>query len=146
MDDIMAGRAPNAGRLCGYCYHPLGKDRNLCPHCERSVTERPPAERVADPVIAMYRAGLSREALAVRGIAWGGLTIGVVVALLPVAFVGAAWWTIAALFGIMAFFYIASANLANSLGDAIGFRWGQSLLSRRWRRFVDERDGDAGPV
>ncbi len=140
MDDILGGKAPNAGRFCGYCYHPLAEGRDLCPHCGRSSLEWAPVSRIPDEVLAMYRAERSREGWVVRSIAWGGLTLGVVLGLLPLAFAGAAWWTILAFFGIMGFFYVLSANLANSLGDALGYRWGQSLLRRRWERFVRDRD------
>ena len=76
----------------------------------------------------------------VRTIAWGGLTVGVIVALLPLAFGGVAWWNVTAFFGLLAFFYLLSANLANSLGDAMGYRWGQAIVRREWERFIAERD------
>ena len=47
-------------------------------------------------------------------------------------------------FGLLAFFYLFSANLANSLGDALGWRWGQSVIRRRWAKLVAERDGVSG--
>jgi len=89
----------------------------------------------------MYRAQRSREGWTVRGIAWGGLTLGVVLGLLPLTFYGVNWWTVMAFFGAMALFYIGSANLANSVGDAVGYRWGQSELRRRWEAFVRAREG-----
>jgi hypothetical protein len=92
----------------------------------------------------MHRRRRGREGIAVRTIAWAGLATGVVLALLPLAFAGVSWWSVGLFFGIMFFFYVFSANLANSVGDAIGYRWGQSLLRRRWERFVRERD--APPV
>jgi hypothetical protein len=39
------------------------------------------------------------------------------------------------------FFYLLSANLANSVGDSLGYRWGQAVFNRHWRRFVAKRDG-----
>ena len=77
----------------------------------------------------------------VRGIAWGGLTLGVVLGLLPLAFYGVSWWTLVGFFGLMLLFYIGSANLANSVGDAVGYRWGQSELRRRWEAFLRAREG-----
>ncbi len=79
-----------------------------------------------------------------RSFAWGGLAIGVIVALLPLAFAGVAWWSLVLFFGLLAFFYLFSANLANSLGDALGWRWGQSVIRRRWAKLVAERDGASG--
>ena len=45
------------------------------------------------------------------------------------------------IFALMLLFYIGSANLANTVGDAVGYRWGQSVLRRRWEAFVREREG-----
>lgn len=88
----------------------------------------------------MYRAQRSREALVVRGIAWGGLTLGVVLGLTPLAFYGVTWWSALAFAGTMGLFYIGSANLANSVGDSLGYRWGQATLRRRWQAFVRARE------
>lgn len=89
----------------------------------------------------MFQAQRSREGWVVRGTAWGGLTMGVVLGLLPLAFCGVSWWTVLAFFGTMLLFYIGSANLANSIGDTVGYRWGQSELRRRWEAFVGTREG-----
>ena len=140
LDDVLAGRAPAAGRFCGCCYHPLAAERETCPHCGRSAAAWPPATSIPAAVLEMHRLRRSREGMVVRSIAWGGLTVGVVLALLPLAFAGVSWWTVVSFFGIMAGFYLLSANLANSLGDALGYRWGQSVVRRRWARFVAIRD------
>jgi uncharacterized membrane protein YbhN (UPF0104 family) len=95
-----------------------------------------------EAVFAMYRAQRSREGWTVRGIAWVGLTLGVVLGLLPLALFEVHWWTLLAFFGLMLLFYIGSANVANSVGDAAGYRWGQSVLRRRWEAFVRTREGD----
>ena len=42
--------------------------------------------------------------------------------------------------GLLVFFYLFSANLANSVGDALGYRWGQSIVRKRWAQLVTERD------
>ena len=93
----------------------------------------------------MHRKSRSREGMVVRGMAWGGLTVGVCLALVPVAFGGLKWWTAVGFFGLLGFFYLFSANLANSVGDSLGYDWGQSLLRKRWERFVRERDGESEP-
>ena len=89
----------------------------------------------------MFRSQRSREGWIVRGIAWSGLTLGVVLGLLPLAISGVNWWTALAFFGIMGLFYIGSANVANSVGDAVGYNWGQSELRKRWQAFVRAREG-----
>ena len=139
LDDILAGQAPNAGRFCGHCYHPLAPDRDLCAHCARSSAEQRPAESVPRAVIEMHRRRRGREGLVVRTIAWGGLTVGVIAALVPIAFGNITWLSVTAFFALLAFFYLLSANLANSLGDTLGYRWGQSLVRREWARFEQER-------
>jgi hypothetical protein len=141
LDDMLAGRAPNAGRFCGNCYHPLAPERNVCPHCGTAVAERPAVAAVPKEVIEAFRLRRGREGLVVRTFAWVGLAIGITVALLPLALVGVAWWTFVSFFGLMAFFYLLSANLANSVGDSLGYRWGQAVFRRRWRRFVAGRGG-----
>lgn len=147
IDDILAGRAPNAGQFCGYCYHPVAGDGDLCPRCGRSAAQWPAADALPYELLEMQRLRRKREGLVVRTFAWGGLTIGVVLALLPLAFAGVTWWSVALFFGLLGFFYVASANLANSLGDALGWRWGQSILRTRWERLVAQRDrgGDDAP-
>ena len=140
MADILAGNAPNAGRFCGYCYSPLAKEAHLCPHCGRSAGDWPPVTRVPEEVFAMYRAQRSREGWVVRTIAYGGLIAGIILGLLPIAIFAASWWSIIAFFAILGFFYVLAANLANSLGDAVAYRWGQRLVEHRWREFVRTRD------
>jgi len=144
LDDVLAGEAPNAGRFCGYCYHPLSPEREVCPHCGRLTADFPVVAAVPRAVIELHRRRRGREGVVVRTIAWGGLTVGVIVALLPLAFADVSWWSVLAFFGLLAFFYLLSANLANSLGDALGYRWGQSLVRREWGRFIASRDDQSG--
>lgn len=141
IDDVLAGRAPNAGRFCGYCYHPAAADGENCLQCGRSAIEWPPANALPGALLEMQRLRRRREGLVVRSVAWGGLTIGVVIALVPLAFAGVTWWSAALFFALLLLFYLLSANLANSLGDALGWRWGQSIIRRGWQRLVQERDG-----
>jgi hypothetical protein len=141
LDDILAGRAPNAGRFCGYCYNPLAPERASCGHCGRATEAVKPVDGLPRQVLEMHRRRRGREGLAVRSIAWGGLTLGVCLALVPIAFGGLTWWSAVLFFGLLGFFYLLSANVANSVGDAWGYAWGQSLMHRHWQRFLRERDG-----
>jgi hypothetical protein len=140
LDDMLDGRAPNAGRFCGNCYNPLAKERTACPHCDTTVAERPTVDAVPLEIIEAHRKRRGREGTVVRTIAWTGLTLGVIAALVPLAFAGVQWWTIALFFGLMLFFYLASANLANTVGDSLGYRWGQSLFRKRWEQHIAQRD------
>jgi hypothetical protein len=140
LDDMLDGRAPNAGRFCGYCYHPLPPERETCAHCGRSTGEWRPADSVPRAVIEMHRRRRGREGLVVRTIAWGGLTIGVIVSLLPFVFGDVSWVTVALFFGLLFGFYVLSANLANSVGDSLGYCWGQAIVRREWAKFNASRD------
>jgi len=139
MADILAGRAPNAGRFCGACFHPLARGEASCPHCGAATDDVLPVERIPWEVLAMFRAQRWREALAVRGMAYAGLLAGVVLSLLPIAFWGVRWWTVVLLFVVLGVAYIGAANLANTVGDALGYRWGRAVLRCRWQRFTAAR-------
>jgi hypothetical protein len=129
---VLEGRAPSAGRYCGACYHPLAADRTECPHCGTLTADVPPADALPSALIEAHRARRGREGTAVRTVAWAGLTLGVVLALLPLAFWGVTWWSVSLFFGIMFGFYLLSANLANTVGDAIGYRMGQAAFRKKW--------------
>jgi hypothetical protein len=136
---ILSGQAPNAGLFCGHCYHPLQRGEPSCPHCGTSTDRVPPLQHIPREVLEMFRAQRFREALAVRGIAYGGLLLGIVMSLMPIALADVHWWTVLAMFLVLAFSYVFFANLANSVGDALGYRWGQAVLRRRWQRFLARR-------
>lgn len=140
---MLAGRAPNAGRFCGNCYHPLSAQRETCPFCGIAVAAVPTVEAVPRVIIEAHRIRRGREGLVVRSFAWVGLTIGVIVALLPLIFAGVAWWTFLLFFVLMFGFYVASANLANWIGDALGYYWGQSIFRNRWQKHLAARDAQA---
>ncbi len=139
LDDMLAGRAPNAGRFCGNCYHPLSAQRDSCPHCGLSVAEVGTVDAVPREIIEAHKVRRGREGLVVRTFAWTGLTIGVFVALLPLILYDVQVWTFIAFFALMFGFYVASANLANWIGDAVGYRWGQAIFRQRWERHVAAR-------
>ena len=147
LDAVLAGRAPNAGRFCGNCYHPRQAKDDDCPHCGTSAAGAGTVESVPLEIIEAHRRRRGREGAVVRSIAWIGLTIGVVLALVPLAFAGVTWWSFTAFFGVMIFFYIFSANVANSLGDAWGYRWGLAIFRQAWERHLAARSdrsvGDA---
>jgi hypothetical protein len=140
LDEVLAGRAPNTGRFCGSCYHPLQADHAACAHCATPVAAVPAVAAVPLEIIEAHRRRRGREGAVVRTIAWAGLTIGVTLALVPLAFAGVTWWSVTLFFGLMVFFYILSANLANSVGDAWGYRWGLAIFRRAWHRHLAERD------
>jgi hypothetical protein len=152
LEDILRAQAPNAGRFCGNCYNPLALDAVQCSHCGLSTAQRPdadarsgrpsgrpPVRHIPPEVFAMFRAQRLREAIPVRSLAWGGLAAGLSLALFLMV-VLPFWWNVAAFVVSLGASYVAAANIANSLGDAIGYRWGQRVLEKRWQAFVQARD------
>lgn len=139
LQEAVKSPAANAGRLCGYCYDPLPPGRRRCNHCGLATSARPPADHIPSEVIAMFKAKRRREAWAVRSTFVGGLIVGLALAVLLMAILPG-WWKIVAFFLVLGAGYVAAANLANWLGDAIGYRWGQNTLDRRWRQFLARKD------
>jgi hypothetical protein len=145
LEDVLRGQAPNAGRFCGNCYNPLADDAEQCGHCGLSTTQHPPVHRIPREVFAMVRAQRLREAIPVRSLAWSGLAVGLSLALFLMV-VLPFWWNVGVSVVTFGASYIAAANIANWLGDALGYRWGQRALEKRWRAFVRERNRDANIV
>ena len=56
------------------------------------------------------------------------------------------WWNVLALVVTLVFGYVAAANIANWLGDALGYRWGRRVLEKRWQAYVRERDQTSSPL
>jgi len=160
LEDILRGQAPNAGLFCGNCYNPLAPSTGSgqaphaeqCGHCGLNTAQRPdadarsgrpsgrpPVRRIPPEVFAMFRAQRLREAIPVRSLAWVGLAAGLSLALFLMV-VLPFWWNVAVSVVAFGISYVAAANIANSLGDALGYRWGQRLLEKRWREFVEGRD------
>ena len=145
LDAMFAGEAPNAGRFCGYCYTPIDQQRTQCPHCERSVAEHAPAQRVPDEVLAMFRQLRRRESRIVNSFAYAGLLLGVL------TFIGVfyalftlnanVWWYV---FNI-ALLFILSRGLAGLLGgfvgDEVGFRYARRKLIKEWQEYEAKLSG-----
>jgi hypothetical protein len=139
LEDILRGQAPNAGRFCGNCYNPLADDAEQCGHCGLSTAKPPPVRQIPREVFGMLRAQRLREAIPVRSLAWGGLAAGLSLALFLMV-VLPFWWNVAVSVVAFGISYVAAANIANWLGDALGYRWGQRVLEKRWQAFVQGRD------
>lgn len=143
---VTRGEAPNAGRFCGHCYHPLGEQTEHCPHCDTSTSERVPVERVPDPVVEMLRAQRKTESRIVNGFAYLGLTIAVVGGLalvLGVPFLRSNLIWATAVYAIV--LVIGGRALAGVLGgyygDRIAYERARRRLRERWGEWVEEREG-----
>jgi len=147
LEDILRGQAPNTGRFCGNCYNPLADDTEQCGHCGLSTAQRPdgrppgrpPVRHIPPEVFGMLRAQRLREAIPVRSMAWGGLAAGLSLALFLMV-VLPFWWNVGASVVAFGISYVAAANIANWLGDALGYRWGQRVLEKRWQAFATKRE------
>jgi hypothetical protein len=131
---IYRGQEPNAGRFCGNCYNPLVED-GPCEHCGATGS----VERIPREVLIMIKAKHGREARVVRTIAYGGLLLAVIAASAGLIFISGNWG-IAAFILILIGGYFVSALLANSLGDAWGYAYGQKGLKEQWSKFVAHRE------
>jgi hypothetical protein len=131
---IYRGQEPNAGRFCANCYNPL-MESGHCNHCGATGS----VERVPREVLIMIKAKHGREARVVRTIAYGGLLLAMIAASAGLIFISGNWG-IAAFILILIGGYFVSALLANSIGDAWGYAYGQKGLADEWRRFVEQRN------
>lgn len=133
LEELVAGRSPNIGRFCGQCYTPLPTGHERCGHCGHGVAETAPLERLPQGVVAVFRAQRQREGMAVRLTFYSTLFLGIFASALGMAFLPF-WWNVVAFMGGLGGSYILSANVANTLGDALGYRWGRQAAQRQWQR------------
>ena len=75
---VSRGQAPNAGRFCGNCYTPIGRDTELCPHCREACdpagrTGRKPVSAVPGDLLDILRVQRSIESKWVNGFAYLGI-------------------------------------------------------------------------
>ncbi len=147
LEEYRAGRAPNVGRFCGYCYTPIDQQRERCAHCDRPVAQYPPVAGVPAEVREMFRRLRRRESLVVNGFAYLGLFSGVFIflAIIYVLFLVNAgiWWYVA---DIVLLFVLARALagiVGGFVGDELGYRYGRRKLAKEWHAY--EREQAATP-
>ncbi|HEX5940187.1 MAG TPA: hypothetical protein VFZ12_07485 [Dehalococcoidia bacterium] len=139
---IYRGQEPNAGRFCANCYNPL-VENGPCSHCGGSTawasrSRTGSVERIPREVLIMIRSKHGREARVVRTIAYGGLLLAMIAASAGLIFISGNWG-VAAFILILIGGYFVSALLANSVGDAWGYAYGQKGLQQEWQAFVEKR-------
>lgn len=143
LDAIGRGEAPNAGSFCGYCFTPLA-GRDACAHCGRPVSQTPPADRIPDEVLTMYRALRRRESLVVNSFAYLGLTIGVLlfVAMVAIAvfYLNAAWWFLTlSIVVLLVGGRVLAGILGGVIGDDLGYRYARRKLAEDWAAYQASR-------
>jgi len=153
LDELMAamikGDAPNAGRFCGYCYTPLSKKADACPHCARTAAAYQPVAKIPTEFFDLYRRMRKRESLIVNSFAFAGLGIGLVlfIALVAVAvfrFNASVWALAGALVVLLAGGRIFAGILGGWIGDAIGYDYAHKRLVLEWQEYEREREERLG--
>jgi hypothetical protein len=149
LDEIMglmiAGKIPNVGRFCGYCYSPLGKDEQRCGHCGRTRGDYTPLARIPTEFFVLYRNMRKRESLVVNSFAYLGLAIGLLlfIALVAVAvyWYDASWIMLAVATGVFIVGgRIFAGLLGGWIGDNIGYDYAQRKLAVEWAEYERVRE------
>jgi hypothetical protein len=146
MDAMIAGKIPNVGRFCGYCYTPVAKNAEACGHCGTSTSEYSTVEKIPSDFFDLYRRMRKRESLIVNSFAFAGLGLGL---LLFIVLVGVAvyrydqsLWLLA---GATAVFIVGGRIFAGLLGgwigDNIGYDFAHRKLVEEWHAYEQQRDG-----
>ena len=153
LDTLMAamidGEAPNVGRFCGYCYTPLGKKADVCPHCGRGTSDYETVAKLPSEVIDLYRRMRKRESLVVNSFAFAGLGLGLVLFILLVAvavyrFDQSLWMLAGATAVLIVGGRIFAGILGGWIGDAIGYDFAHRRLVEEWAAFEREREQRRG--
>jgi len=142
LDAIFDGQAPNRGRFCGYCFTPIGEERERCLHCENHVSEIAPVQSVPDEILAMYKQLRRRESLVVNGFAYAGLILGVAVfiAVFYVLFIMGAdvWWYVADIVLVFVLARVLAGLLGGYIGDEVGYNYARRKLAEDWAAYDAE--------
>ena len=143
---VTRGEAPNAGRFCGHCYHPLGDRTKGCGHCGTLTSARRPVQQVPDAVVEMLRRQRKTESRIVNGFAYLGLTLAVVGGLalvLGVPFLRAnlIWATVVYAAVLIVGGRVLAGVLGGYYGDRIGYERARGRLLEGWAEWVVEREG-----
>jgi hypothetical protein len=143
LEDVHAGKAPNVGRFCGYCYTPIDAQRHHCPYCRKAVADYPAVGRVPGDVLEMFRRRRRRESLIVNGFAYLGLFSGMLIffAIFYLLFIlnAGIWWYV---FDIVLLFVAArvlAGLIGGFIGDELGYRYARRKLIEEWRAYETQR-------
>jgi hypothetical protein len=134
---MLHGNLPNTGRFCGECYTPIATGREVCPHCNIDTKQIAPIEHLPLGIIDVYIARRKQEGLAVKLTFYTVLLIGIIISALVIGFLPF-WWNVAAFTVALGASYLLSANLANTFGDSVGYRWGQRAAEKKWQQILLE--------
>lgn len=153
LDELMAamikGQAPNVGRFCGYCYTPLGKKADGCPHCGTTTSAYAPVAKLPMEFGALYRRMRKRESLIVNSFAFAGLGLGVLLFVVLVAvavyvFNQSIWWLAFATLVLMVGGRVFAGILGGWIGDNVGYNYAHKKLVAEWHEYERQRDIEQG--
>jgi hypothetical protein len=149
MASMLAGEAPNVGRFCGYCYTPLSRKADACPHCSRSTSQFEPVARIPVDFFELYKRMRKREALIVNSFAFAGLGLGLILFILLVALaVYRLHQSLWALAGATAVLIVGGRIFAGLLGgwigDSIGYDYAHRKLVVEWQDYERAREARLG--
>ncbi|HEX5479376.1 MAG TPA: zinc ribbon domain-containing protein [Dehalococcoidia bacterium] len=145
MESMLAGEAPNVGRFCGYCYTPLGRKADVCPHCARTTSEYEPVAKIPTDFFVLYKRMRRRESIIVNSFAFAGLGLGLVVFIAMVAIAvyrynASLWWMAAATVVLIVGGRVFAGILGGWIGDSIGYDVAQRKLAVEWAAYERVRE------
>ncbi|MBF6600421.1 MAG: hypothetical protein IVW36_07925 [Dehalococcoidia bacterium] len=151
MASMIAGEAPNVGRFCGYCYTPVGKKADVCPHCARTTAQYAPVAKIPGDFFVLYRRMRRRESIVVNSFAFAGLGIGLLlfvgIVALGVYRYNASLWVMAASVAVLIVGGRVFAGLLGGwVGDQIGYDIAQRKLAVEWEAYERDREARLRPT
>ncbi len=149
MASMLAGEAPNVGRFCGYCYTPLSRKAEACPHCGRTTAQFEPVAKIPIDFFDLYRRMRKREAIIVNTFAFAGLALGLLLFILLVALAvyrlhQSLWALGGATVALIVGGRIFAGLLGGWIGDSIGYDYAHRKLIVEWQDYERAREARLG--
>ncbi len=135
LQEIDAGRAPNGGRFCGYCYTPLARDRQACPHCGYTTAEWPPVGNIPRQVFDLFDRMRRREGYVVHSLAAVGILLAFALSFVLFYRLPHMPWLILDGVVLIALTLTLPKLTGGWLGDELGAAWAQRRLASEWQEF-----------
>jgi hypothetical protein len=151
MGSMIDGEAPNVGRFCGYCYTPLGKKADVCPHCARTTAQYATVAKIPSDFFVLYRRMRKRESIIVNSFAFAGLGIGLIlfigiVALGVYRYNASLWVMGTSVVVLIVGGRIFAGILGGWIGDQVGYNYAQRKLAVEWEAYEGEREARLRPA